>query len=110
MCLVLGLAQGWWNVARSAFQLVGFVVLIFLTLNDVQWRLSQEVIGGNPFQFEPAKMPDIEERKKEWQSRLNVLYAVFYGPIFRNIRVGAALVMIGLSLQMVGSWPLRCVL
>ncbi len=96
MCVLLGLEQGWWNIAGIAIEIAGFLFLFRPTLNDVRERERAGLYGRRPFDATNFLMHEKDKAetlvKRTWLAS-------------RPVFVGASLVMVGLVLQIPGNWP-----
>lgn len=99
MCLVFGVAQGWWNIAGMLVEIAGFVVLFGATVHDTFTRNRRTLIGGTQEESLARGMPE--------QTKMSAVTAANRRDL-RSLAAGAVLVIVGLGLQVPGNWPITC--
>lgn len=96
MCEVLGLDQGWWNIAGIVIEIAGFMLLFRPTLAEIGERNRVEFFG--PRKIDVTKLIlQPADRQKELDAKNERAR--------RPLLLGASLVLFGLVLQIPGNWP-----
>jgi hypothetical protein len=99
MCTTLGILNGWWSVAGILVEIGGFIYLTMVAVRDVVSKFSEWVFAIKGLEL--AKL----ENRKDLESSASIYLEIFASPSILRLRIGGAIILVSLVLQLVGSWP-----